>query len=366
MRSTKYNSFVHMNNSKIRSFSWLIVVWLILAACTSNEKFKEEDPQKIRRDIPPTEVQVVKAVRKPFEYLIHTSGRVKPMDEVMVKFRRAGIIKEIKVRNGQRVQKGEVLAHLEYDRQQLQVERARVQLEEKKLAFEDQMMSFRGTDSVRQKRIEANIRISSGLAAAEVAYKEAMLDYEHTFVRATLGGVATGMEVKPGNPVEEGQLFCYVHNPGKMAVQCEVIEADALQLKPGAKAEVNMAGGELYTGRIAELNPRVDEKTGMVNVTILIEQPNASLMPGMHVQVMLRLPYEQHIIVPKEAVVIRSGRAVVFTAEDGLAKWNYVTTGRENGKEIEILDGLADDKAVIVTNNLQLAHDAPVSEVKNF
>jgi membrane fusion protein (multidrug efflux system) len=144
-------------------------------------------------------------------------------------------------------------------------------------------------------------------------------------------------------------------------VVCDVLEVDALRLKPGIQAEVNVAGEESsYSGRVAELNPRVDEKTGMVNVTILIAQNNASLLPGMHVQVVLRLPYEQHLIVPKEAVVIRSGRAVVFTAEDGLAKWNYVNTGRENGREVEILDGLTEGKAVIVTNNLQLAHDAKI------
>jgi hypothetical protein len=80
----------------------------------------------------------------------------------------------------------------------------------------------------------------------------------------------------------------------------------------------------------------------------------------MSVQITFIIPYNKNIIVPKEAVVIRSGKHVVFTAERGLAKWNYVTVGRENGKEIEIIEGLKENQAVIITNNLQLAHDAPV------
>lgn len=356
-----------MNSFRTVSFVLLLFVWATIIGCSSKERIQEEDPQQIRRDIPPTEVKVVEAVRKPFEYLIYTSGRVQAVEEVQVKFRRAGMVEKVWVRNGERVKKGNVLAQLEYARQQLQLEKARVLLEEKKLVFEDQMMSFKGTDSARHKRIEANIRFSSGLASAELAYKEAALEYEHTFVRAVLSGMVSGMEVKPGNPVEEGKLFCYLHNPAVMAVVCEVLEVDALRLKAGVKAEVSVAGEQsFYSGRVAELNPRVDEKTGMVNITIRLTATQASLLPGMHVQVVLRLPYEQHIIVPKEAVVIRSGRAVVFTAEDGLAKWNYVNTGRENGKEVEILDGLTEGKAVIVTNNLQLAHDAPVSVEKNF
>ena len=85
----------------------------------------------------------------------------------------------------------------------------------------------------------------------------------------------------------------------------------------------------------------------------------------MHVQAIMSLPYDQHIVIPKEALVVRSGKFVVFTAKNKLAKWNYVTIGRENGKEIEILEGLQQGDSVIITNNLQLAHDATVSFVKN-
>ena len=65
-------------------------------------------------------------------------------------------------------------------------------------------------------------------------------------------------------------------------------------------------------------------------------------------------------MVAKEAIVMKSGKPVVFTEENGLAKWNYVSTGRENGKEIEILSGIKAGQNVIVSNNLQLAHDAPI------
>lgn len=57
---------------------------------------------------------------------------------------------------------------------------------------------------------------------------------------------------------------------------------------------------------------------------------------------------------------------MIFTAEEGLARWNYINTGRENGREVEILEGLEEGKAVIMTNNLQLAHDALVKIEKIF
>ena len=73
----KSNSLVLMNNLSTVSFALLFFVWATIAGCASKENTQEEDPQQVRRDIPPTEVQVVEVVRKPFEYLINTSGRVR-------------------------------------------------------------------------------------------------------------------------------------------------------------------------------------------------------------------------------------------------------------------------------------------------
>ena len=38
----------------------------------------------------------------------------------------------------------------------------------------------------------------------------------------------------------------------------------------------------------------------------------------------------EQLVIPKTAVVLRSGKQVVFTLKDGKAMWNYVHTGLEN------------------------------------
>ena len=83
----------------------------------------------------------------------------------------------------------------------------------------------------------------------------------------------------------------------------------------------------------------------------------------MNCTAVIKAPASRSLIVPKEAVVMRSGKAVVFTLQDGKAKWNYVAVGKDNGKEVEIKEGVTAGQKVITTNNLQLAHDAPVKEV---
>lgn len=69
-------------------------------------------------------------------------------------------------------------------------------------------------------------------------------------------------------------------------------------------------------------------------------------------------------MVPKTAVVLRSGRQVVFTLREGKAQWNYVQTGLENMTEYTVTgDGLEEGAQVIVTGNVNLAHETPVRVV---
>ena len=75
---------------------------------------------------------------------------------------------------------------------------------------------------------------------------------------------------------------------------------------------------------------------------------------------------------PKEAIVERSRREVVFVFEPesegsstGRAKWRYVTTGLENEEAIEVVpaedtDELVEGEIVLVGGHTTLTHDAMV------
>ena len=89
----------------------------------------------------------------------------------------------------------------------------------------------------------------------------------------------------------------------------------------------------------------------------------------MNVRVSVKRSLGQQLVIPKTAVVLRSGKQVVFTLQEGKAMWNYVHTGLENATEYVVSDksqkgieeGLSEGDTVIVTGNLNLAHEAEVN-----
>lgn len=136
----------------------LVLVLLLFSACSDTPP--EESEKTIKSSIPATEVTVVKAAIKPFEYLISASGKITSASEVRMQFRRNGTIEKISVANGQTVIKGQLLAVLINETQELSLSKAKLQLQEKEIAYNDQMLSYsKDGDSVRYKHVSANIRI---------------------------------------------------------------------------------------------------------------------------------------------------------------------------------------------------------------
>ena len=337
-----------------------------LISCRMKAEPSEQDSATLKASIPPTEIITYIAKRKPFEYLITTSGKVESAYDIHIPFKVEGVVSKVYATNGQYVNKGDLLVTIENEKFKLEVDKAEVQLKERRVEFEDKITGFKGQEGEKLKVILENIRYSSGLAAAEISFAQAKLTYENSILKSPITGIISNLEIREGSTTKPGDVFCEIHEPHALLVSCEVLEADAFIISKEQAATVQplFEKEKSFKAYVSNINPRVDVKTGLVKIKLVMAKAE-KLLPGMNVSVTIKVPYSKNIIVPKEAIVIRSGRQVVFTEENGLAKWNYVTTGRENGKEIEVTDGLLENKKVIITNNLQLAHDAPVKAVDN-
>jgi membrane fusion protein (multidrug efflux system) len=302
-----------------------------------------------------TEVKVALAEEKAFIQEVETSGTIQAREAADAVWETGGIIADVRVRNGQRVEKGQVLAVLENRKEQLQLKKARIALKEKQISYASESL---GADSLRQQYLEYH----TGLAMTEVALEEAELAFEQTTLRAPISGIISDLALSVGARVQAGESFCHLWDPKQMELLGYVMETQLATLKVGQQAVVRPLGSEKeYVARLQGINTRINEH-GLVEVRLGLQEAK-DLVPGRNAKAFIQIPHQQTIVVPKEAVVLRSGKPVVFVYKKGLAEWKYVATGMENGKEVAVLEGLVPQDSVIITNNLQLAHDARVKIV---
>lgn len=335
---------------------------LLLLSCTGNESQSTSDSNQ------PTvssDTIVVTSYTSRFEklsYPVTTIGKIKSRRTSNLVFERSGILESIRVANGDKVENGQVIATMRNTKESLEVENALITLKKAKINYENEMIAL--GDSLYYKErwatVKENVELNTGVMAAEVNLKQAELAYRQTIIRAPISGIIEGIILQPGDLVTSNQPLGTLYDASNFEVHCDVLEYDVMKIRKGMDASIHLLADKerQLTGTVTEVNPAVDQK-GLSRIRIQLKNTR-DIIPGLSVRVSINVTDQPSIVIPLQAVVKRSERHVVFHIDKGLAKWNYVTLGKDNGEKVQILEGLKEDMEIITSNNLQLAHDSPV------
>lgn len=342
------------------------LLFLTLITCVFSckpDKVEIEDPdiQVLKKDIKPTAISVATAQYRPFEFLINSSGTIASGNELNITFQGSGYLEVLAVKNGQMVKKGQVIGQLENDREELALERAKVNLEDARVKYEDAALTY--GDKITPTQVK-NLEARNGLSTARINLKEAEMNLKNSIITAPISGIIAELEEKQGNIISAGSKLAVIYEPKNLTLSAKVLESDFKHIQIGLKAEIYTLSfrNKTFDAFVSEINPKVDDN-GMVEIKLQLRETDG-LLPGMNANAVIRVPQSKNIIVPREALVIKSDRQVVFTYEDGMAKWKYVKVGLDNGVDIEILEGLEDGDQVIISDNLlQIGHEASVAIV---
>lgn len=214
---------------------------------------------------------------------------------------------------------------------------------------------------------EEVIQSKSGLTGAINLYKRAKLNYEYTKINSPFNASVGDFDLVAGQRINAGQKLCKLFNNSTLKIDIGVLENDISKVKIGgsAKVEVPSVEGESFSGHIVNISPYIDKETKTCKVTVQLQNISNKLKPGMFAKVLLETEnLNNRILIPKEALLVRDKRNLVFVAENGLAKWKYVQIGKQNDQFIEINEGVVPGEDVIVDGQYTLAHDAKIRIIK--
>jgi RND family efflux transporter MFP subunit len=302
---------------------------------------------------------------------IRTTGQVRAERQVSLKGEAQGTVDAVLVRPGDRVENGQVLVRLDVRPLDLAVREADSQLEEARGRYGDILLGEDTTDAapgaVERRR---NARLRTGVDGAEARLERAKLDRERATMRAPFGGTVDQVQAVVGQRVGAGDPIATVVDLGSLIVEAAVLEHDLPLVRRGAMAAVTLAAanGRAYPARVLAVLPLVDTTTRSGRALVRVRTGDGVLRPGMYADVELEATrLADRVIVPAPAIIERDGRPLVFRYHAGKAEWVYVTPGRSNGRETEILPDSATGRpavqagdTVLVEGHLTLTHDAPV------
>lgn len=352
---------------------WCMGLALLLAACSGGSGEQAADKEEGVATVLPQEnntVTVMTLERKNFDHELVSNGKVEARQQADLSFRvTSEPVAHVYVKNGDRVRRGQKLAELDLFTLKNKLEQAENSLRQAELEMQDVLIG-QGYSIERMADIPEEVKklaeVKSGYGQSRNSYELARYELEQAVLTAPFNGVVANLTGKAFNRPDASGAFCRVIGTEGMEVSFTVLESELPLIGRGDRVDITpyASGMAAVTGSVSEINPLVDEN-GMVKVKAVCRD-GSRLYDGMNVRVSVKRSVQGQLVIPKTAVVMRSGKQVVFTLKNGKAMWNYVQTGLENLTEYTVTgDGMEEGAQVIVTGNVNLAHEAPVKVENN-
>jgi RND family efflux transporter MFP subunit len=358
--------------SFLHSFTSFFFLFFVLFSCSSG---KEHPAAQGSQDstIKVDEKQKVSAMLlkySDFNKEIISNGKLAALNKADLKFRTSENVAAVLVRNGDRVRTGQVIAKLENFTLVNTLKQSRDQFEKAKLDLQDVLIgqgySLNDTAKIPG-AILKTAKIKSGYDRALTDYEMADYNLSASVLKAPFDGVVANLFSKAANMAAIADKFCTVIDDSRFEAEFPVLESELGSVHTGQTVRIIPFSYDdvEVNGEITKINPMVDQN-GMVKISAVCNNNTRKLFEGMNVKVVIEEKVPHQLVIPKQAVVLRSEKQVVFTLQSGKAKWNYVKTGLENISSFSVNEGLKAGDSVIYDGNLNLAHDAEVQIMKEL
>jgi len=382
----------------------------LLCGCGGGEK----EPEPI------VTVQVTPAKRGPIEQTVSAEAVVSPLQQAVITPKITSTISKFYVQRGSRVKQGQILAVLEnadlegaaeqskgeFEQAEAgyatttgaslpeQIQKAELDAAAAKAAFDAQnkvydarknlfdqgaiprrdldsaevaLAQARSQNEQAQKQLvdlqklgkEQTLKSASGqLSAAKGKYLNAKAQLSYSEIRSPIDGVVTDRPLFQGELATANQPLLTVMDTSKLIAKAHIVQDQAVELKVGDAAELNLEGvDEPIKGRVMLISPALDPGSTTIEVWVEAIKPGPALKPGMNVSIeAVAKSVKDAVVVPASAVYKNpeAGDYVLLAGADSKAHLTKVKIGVRSKELAEIQSGLKEGDSVITAGGYAL------------
>jgi len=314
-----------------------------------------------RSELPPVAVQTLALQAERIPRLLTAVGALESPQTTWLSSDVEGIVTFLDIPEGQRVEKGRVLARVDDRRARAMMSVAEARHRNARDTF-DRLRELHSQKLISKQELDdatAELRQAAG------ALDDARTTVGQAEIRAPFTGqlglkrVSLGAYLAAGSPVVELTQT----EPLRLVFGLPQREVAKLQLGQSVRG---VAGDctQRFQGVVAVVDPTVDAATRSVRVQAEVPNQDGSLRPGMSARVAVEVgAIEEAVTVPQEAVVRRGTKTLVYTVkEDGTATANEVALGQYFVDRVEVSQGLRPGDVVVVAGLQKLRGGARVEQ----
>ncbi len=366
---------VNLQNRKVK-----IVLGLLLAVCViigyriySNIQADRARAAKMSQS---RSIAVVTAhpVRRTIVPQLHFSGSLDPEWQAQVAAKVDGRLEKVYVHEGDRVEKGQVLAILE----QMDTD---ANLLSAKGSFLDAQTSLRKaeTDLARYEKLYATGAVSQQVvddyrfardnAAAKLeAARGSLQGMESkaagTVVTAPADGIVAKRYYQEGYYAKAGTPLFAIADISMLKTTIHIPEGQVTGVKVGNEADIALPAypGKKLVGKITRIAPVADLPAHTFAAEVSVDN-SEGLLAGVYANVsLIGEPREQVLTIPMHAIVMRDDQQTVFVADaQGVVQRRVLSLGYSDDKVAEVLSGLDEKDTIVVEGHNKLREGSRIN-----
>ena len=284
-------------------------------------------------------------------------------------------VKEVFIKNGDFVKKGQVLMTFDDDEtnklnRNIEKERINLQKIQRDLKTTRELQKLGGASKNDVKNLEDNARISQ-LSIDE--YTE-VLNKTATEVRSPVDGVVSNLKAQENYLVDTDSSLLEIIDSNDLRIIVEIPEYNSQSVKLGQSVKVRQDisdDDKVYDGEITKISRLSTTSTltseNVLEADVKTKEVIPNLVPGFKIKAVLQLKAdEKNIIIPKIALQSENGKYFVFTIDTkNMIKRKEVTVKNIVGDNIIVTSGLNIGEILITTPDNRLSDGLILTEGDN-
>ena len=349
------------------AFGVLIVAVGGLSSCSTEHLAKTPSPETLHN------ISILAAQQAQSPDLLEALGTVHAAQSSDLASQLMGNIVEIRVREGDRVRRGQVLAAIDDSQPRAAVDRstaaelaaqqqlaaadsdlalAESTLKRYQNLYDRKSVSPQEFDEVKARQQAALARrdmAKAGQAQAQAALSQARTSLDYTRIRAPFDGVVTAKKADSGTLASPGVPVLTVEDVRRYRLEATVNESDLRYVRMGQQVSVaiDALDNAGLQGKVVQIVPAADpaSRTFLVKIDLPVD---ARLRSGLFGRAQFSRGERRALLIPRMAVVERGQLQGIFVLDQNrVASLRYITLGKPSGAEVEVLAGLQDGEQLV-------------------
>ena len=367
-----------------RSLIVIVTVALLGVVLVRTSRSPAAAPARNSSSPPAVPVSVATVTRTDLPIRLSALGSVVAFNTVTVRPRVDGQLMRVLFREGQFVQKGELLAEIDPRPFQVQLEQAEGQLARDQAQLANarvdlaRYQTLLSEDSIARQNVDAQrstvAQLEAALTVDRAAIDGARLNLTYSRITAPLSGRVGLRLVDVGNVVSASTTtgLVVITQVDPIAVVFTLPEDQLRTVLPRIRAAARLpvdafdrsGATRLATGAVVTVDNQIDQSTGTVRLKAVFDNHEHALFPSQFVNVQVLADTERsQLVVPASAVQQGPQGQFVYLVRDGKAVVQNVTVADVEAERASIRSGLnAGD--VVVTDGIDRLREGSPLEVR--